>query len=251
MGTSAAVEHSTGLSLPFSGLPEVIRRVKAMDEGLISEQLELQQHDWICRLSYKFELERRDFFKLLGAGLLVYVCSGRTPAQESGHRAHSEDDLPKSIDAWIHIAEDGKITVYTGKVEVGQNIRTSLSQQVAEELRVPISSIKMVMGDTDLTPYDMGTFGSRTTPTMGPQLRNAAGSARLALIAMAAERWHAAESDLIADDGKISNKKTKQSITYSDLAKPQRLVAKKMIPGDPALTPAANWSIAGTSIPKI
>ena len=68
------------------------------------------------------------------------------------------------------VDEAGKIPIFTGKVEVGQNIRTSLAQLVAEELRVPFNAITMVMGDTDLTPWDMGTFGSRSTPTMGPQL---------------------------------------------------------------------------------
>ena len=80
------------------------------------------------------------------------------------------------------------VTVYTGKVEVGQNIRTSLTQAVAEELRAPLTSIRMVMGDTDLTPFDAGTFGSRTTPTMSPQLRKAAAAAREMLIDLAAEQ---------------------------------------------------------------
>ncbi len=72
--------------------------------------------------------------------------------------------MPQEIGAWLHIGEDGQITVYTGKVEVGQNIRTSLTQVVAEELRAPLGSIQLVMADTQLTPFDMGTFGSRTTP---------------------------------------------------------------------------------------
>ena len=65
---------------------------------------------------------------------------------------------------------------------MGQNIRTSLSQAVAEELHVPIDKIEMVMGDTQLTPFDMGTFGSRTTPTMNLQLRKVAAAARDVLI---------------------------------------------------------------------
>src|SRR2546421_652258 len=74
------------------------------------------------------------------------------------------------ISAWLHIGEDGTVTVFTGKVEVGQNSRTSLTQAVAEELRAPVSSIRVVMADTELTPYDAGTFGSRTTPDMFAQL---------------------------------------------------------------------------------
>ena len=72
--------------------------------------------------------------------------------------------MPEQVNAWLHIAEDGSITVYTGKVEVGQNARTSLTQAAAEELHAPVASIRLVMGDTALTPFDMGTFGSMTTP---------------------------------------------------------------------------------------
>ena len=89
-----------------------------------------------------------------------------------------EEALPREISAWLHIGENGTVTSYTGKVEIGQNIRTSLSQAVAEELRFPIERIELVMGDTKLTPFDMGTFGSRTTPTMNLQLRRVASAAR-------------------------------------------------------------------------
>ena len=78
---------------------------------------------------------------------------------------------PGDIAAWLHIGEDGQITVYTGKAEVGQNIRTSLTQVVAEELHSPPGSIHLVMADTQLTPFDMGTFGSRTTPDMSRRLQ--------------------------------------------------------------------------------
>jgi len=74
-------------------------------------------------------------------------------------------------DAWLHIGENDKVTVYTGKVEVGQNIRTSLSQGVAEELRLPVEKIELVMGDTQLTPFDMGTFAPR--PAGPPPIRQA------------------------------------------------------------------------------
>ena len=124
-------------------------------------------------------------------------------AQESGGgRQRRGESLPKDIDAWLHIGENGKITVYTGKVEIGQNIRTSLSQAVAEELHVPIEKIEIVMGDTELTPYDMGTFGSRTTPTMNLQLRKVAAAAKDVLIGLAASQWNA-NQQLIAVDGKI------------------------------------------------
>jgi isoquinoline 1-oxidoreductase len=203
------------------------------------------------RLGYNFELPRREFFKLLGGGMLVCMCIRPGLAQESGaaHRQGPGEELPKSIAGWLHIAEHGKVTVYTGKAELGQNIRTSLSQQVAEELRVPISSIQLVMADTDLSPFDMGTFGSRTTPIMGPQLRKVAANARGVLIDMAAERWHTDRSTLVAADGRVSDPRSKQSLSYAELTKGQQLV--KVILDDAPLSSATDWKIAGTTASKV
>jgi CO/xanthine dehydrogenase Mo-binding subunit len=212
--------------------------------------LENLQHARTPKLGYGFELQRREFFKLLGGGLLVGMCVSAA-AQESGAGRHreSEEDLPKSLAAWLHVAEDGKVTVYTGKVEIGQNIRTSLSQQVAEELRVPVASIQLVMADTALCPFDMGTFGSRTTPIMGPQLRNVAATAREAFISLAAERWHIARATLIAAEGKITDPRTQRSITYGELSRGQELVA--LMGDDPPLLSPKEWQVAGTSAPKL
>ncbi|MGZ7074053.1 MAG: molybdopterin cofactor-binding domain-containing protein, partial [Candidatus Angelobacter sp.] len=148
---------------------------------------EAEQHA-VEPLSHLFEINRRDLFKLLGAGLVVGVCRPGAFAQESGRGARNEE-IPHDVASWLHIGGDGWITVFTGKVEMGQNIRTSLAQQVAEELRTRISLIKMIMGDTDLTPFDLGTFGSRSTPQMGSQLRKVAAVAREMLLDMAAQRW--------------------------------------------------------------
>jgi isoquinoline 1-oxidoreductase len=195
------------------------------------------------------QIDRRDFLKFLGGGLLVCLAPRTALTQESGRGgARGEHDLPKDLSAWIHIDADGKVKVFTGKVEVGQNIRTSLAQQVADELRVPFDSITMIMGDTDLVPWDMGTFGSRTTPTMGPQLRSMAAAARETLIDMAAERWHIDKASLTCDDCKIVDPRTSRTISYGELTKGEKLV--KTVTGDQQLTPAAQWKIAGTPVPK-
>src|SRR5438270_983337 len=218
---------------------------------LNEEAVEDRDHGAIQRLAYGFELDRREFFKLLGGGVLVCAWAGPLRAQESGVRAreNSEDNLPHSIDGWLHIGEDGTVTVYTGKAELGQNIRTSLSQQVAEELRTPISSIRLVMADTTLTPFDMGTFGSRTTPIMGSQLRKVAASARDVLIQMAEARWQVDAAKLVAANGTITDPATRKSVSYADLIKGQQLV--KLIENDPPLTPAEKWHVAGTPVPKL
>src|SRR5207248_1453819 len=121
------------------------------------------------------------------------------------------------ISAWLHIGEDSKVTVFTGKVEVGQNSRTALTQAVSEELHTPPQSIVLVMGDTDLTPFDMGTFGSRTTPTMAPQLRRVAIAARELLLDFAAEQWKVDRFSLRIENGKVTNSGTGKSIAFGEL----------------------------------
>ena len=134
-------------------------------------------------------MDRREFLKGLGTGLLVMFAESTGFALQESGRGFRGHDLPKDIGSWLHIGVDGHVTAFTGKVEVGQNIRTSLAQQVAEELRVPYASVEMVMGDTDLVPWDMGTFGSLTTPTMAPRLRTMAAAARQMLLEQAAQNW--------------------------------------------------------------
>src|SRR6202040_4303407 len=145
---------------------------------------ELERYELFTGPAYRFELERRDLFKLLGGGLLfVLFFDGEAIAQESGRtQGFRADARPAELAAWLHIAEGGTVTIYTGKVEVGQNARTALTQPTAEEFHAPVRSIQLFTGDTDLTPYDMGSFGSRTSPTMAPQLKKVGAAARETLI---------------------------------------------------------------------
>ena len=212
--------------------------------------MEPERYELKAGAPYHFDVDRRDFFKFLGTGVLVVsILKPAVMAQESGGRQRRQESLPKEIDAWLHIGENGRITVYTGKVEMGQNIRTSLSQAVAEELRVPLANIDLVMGDTQLTPFDMGTFGSRTTPTMNPQLRRVAAAAREMLIGLAATQWKTDRQNLAANDGKINDSKGKRSVSYSDLTKGQQLA--QTVASDQTLIPATEWKIAGESIRKV
>ena len=208
---------------------------------------ELSQHT-IDDKPYWFRLNRRNFLKLFGGGLLVCLTDPSALTQESG-RTFGGHELPKDIAAWLYVAADSRVTVFTGKVEVGQNIRTSLAQQVAEELRVPFDTIAMVMGDTDLVPWDAGTFGSRTTPTMGPQLRTMAAAARQTLTEMAAARWKIDPSQLTAADAKVTNPQNGHSLTYGQLTRGEKLL--QTVSAEVALTPAKDWQVAGTAIPKV
>jgi len=211
---------------------------------------EPERYELRAAAPYRFDLDRRDFFRFLGAGILV-VSVLKTPAiaQESGGARRRGDSLPKEVDAWLHIGENGKVTVYTGKAEMGQNIRTSLSQAVAEELHVPIEQIEMVMGDTQRTPFDMGTFGSRTTPTMNLQLRKVAAAARETLIGLAAVQWQTDRQHLIAADGKVTDPANKRSLEYAALTKGQQLT--QTVAANTPLLPASSWKVAGQSTLKV
>ena len=213
--------------------------------------IEPERYEFNAKPAYHFDLDRREFFRFLGGGLLVIsVLNGASKAQESGGaRRRRDESLPKEIDAWLHLGEDGKVTVYTGKVEVGQNIRTSLSQAVAEELYVPLEKIEMVMGDTELTPFDMGTFGSRTTPTMNLQLRKVASAARETLIGLAAEQWKTDRTHLIAANGEVRDPQGRRSAAYAALVKGQQLT--QSLAAEEPLIPASNWKVAGQSIAKV
>lgn len=212
--------------------------------------LEPERYELTAAAPYRFDLDRREFFKFLGAGVVVFSVLKTATAQESGGaRQWRGDALPKEIDAWLHIGEDGKVTVYTGKVEVGQNIRTSLTQAVAEELHVAMERIDLVMGDTLLTPFDMGTFGSRTTPTMNLQLRKVSAAARDTLIGLAAAQWKTDAGRLVAEDGRIKDPQGNRSVEYAALLKGQQLA--QTLPAEDPLIPAPQWKVAGQPASKV
>lgn len=222
------------------------------DDPITNVTIEPERYELGAAPAYVFELQRREFVKLFGGGLVVLLALPESAtAQESGagRGRGAGPELPRDLAAWLKIDEKGNVTVFTGKVEVGQNARTSLTQAVAEELHLGIGAVTLVMGDTGLTPYDMGTFGSRTTPTMAPQLRKAAAVAREMLIDIAAQKWGVERTGLVAADGRITDPSTGKSLAFGDLTKGEKLL--KTIDDNVAPTPAEKWTVAGTPVPKV
>ncbi|WP_139377392.1 xanthine dehydrogenase family protein molybdopterin-binding subunit [Daejeonella lutea] len=192
-------------------------------------------------------LNRRKFFKLLGGGLAVVFVSNDLLSLASNR---TFIPIPENqIGAWVHVGEDGIITVFTGKTEVGQNIRTSLAQVVAEELQVSLDSVRLVMADTDLVPNDFGTVGSRSTPQMGAQLRKASAAARHELIRVAAAVWKTDPDTLVADGGFVSDPTNKNKMSYGQLSGGKRLLVP--ISDATKVIPIAERKISGTSVPKV
>jgi nicotinate dehydrogenase subunit B len=190
-------------------------------------------------------LDRRDFFCIAGAGVVVALLYRETAvAQRPGRQPVSAE-----IGAWLHIGEDSAITAYTGKVEIGQNIRTSFTQVIAEELRAAPGRVRLVMADTEQVPYDFGTAGSQSTPMMAAQLRKVAAAAREVLLDLAAEQGKVERKTLSIKEGKIVGPEGKPSFEFGELTKGKKIA--KMIGNAAANTLAEKWTIEGTSLAKV
>lgn len=167
-------------------------------------------------------LDRRLFCKLLGGGIVVLITAKPSDlfAQRRGY--------PEDLNAYLRIDEAGRVTLFSGKIEMGQGVHTSLAQMAAEELGVSLDSISMVMGDTDLCPWDAGTWGSQSTRMFGPAVRAAAAEARAVLMKLASEKLGTPAAQLVVENGVVSN--GSQKVTYGELAKGKeisRLVGEK------------------------
>lgn len=171
----------------------------------------------------KTGIKRRSFLQLLGGGIFIFFRPWNAldllsmPAQQGR-------SLPKDYNAFLQIAEDGSVTCFTGKIEMGQGVITSLAMEMAEELNVPYKKVKMIMGDTDLCPYDQGTWGSMTTRIFGPGMRAAAAEARGVLIDLASAKLGVPASQLEARNGIIVDKKNSgNKVTYGQLTKGKKI----------------------------
>lgn len=187
------------------------------------------------------------------AGLsIIGSISPGFPGSESGYGAraygNTQPGLPRA--RWLLVRPDGRVTAFTGKVEYGQNIRTGLAMEVADELRVPIEQVEVVLGDTDVTPWDMGTFGSQSTARVGLQLRLAAATARETLLELAASRLDLPVQDLVVSGGAIASKSDPgRKVTYADLLSSESM--ERDIDEDAALTQGADFRLMGSPTLRI
>lgn len=192
-----------------------------------------------------FEVGRRDFMKLLGGGLFIYFQMG---SFLTGVAAEAEQrrSLPKDYNAFLHIAEDGTVTAMIGKIEMGQGIITSFPQMIADELDTPIESIKMVMGDTELCPYDAGTWGSLSTRQLGPAMMAVVAEARTVLLSMGAEYLGVSPEELGVENGIIFSKNNKEKkVGYGQLSKGQKI--EKFLDVKPKAKDFGEYKIRGKS----
>ncbi len=196
------------------------------------------------------QMTRREFVKgggalIVGFRLVGPVVAAR--AQTGGGRVKTI--AGDEVDAFLAIGTDGTVTAYTGKVDLGTGTGTALPQIVAEELDVAFERIKLIEGDTALTPDQGPTWGSLTIQVAGVQLRQAAATARKALLDMAAQRLSVPTSGLEVKDGVVRAKNdATKTVSYGDLIGNAefRLKVDKNAP----LKDPASYTIVGKSIPR-
>jgi len=159
--------------------------------------------------------------RLLGQGALVvaFSLSRRAMAQVAEKRPALPGDLDKFplLDSWIRIDADGHITVFTGKAELGQGLKTALIQVAADELAVPPASIELVTADTAHTPDEGVTAGSHSMQDSGTAILNAAANVRVLLTEAAAWRWLVAVEQVELHDG-AAHAPNGDSLGYGELA---------------------------------
>jgi nicotinate dehydrogenase subunit B len=177
--------------------------------------------------------------------------SNAARSASSGAREAAVWGAPPStaLDDWLAIEPDGTITAFSGKVELGTGVRTALAQIVAEELDVPLATVRMVMGDTARTPNEGVTAGSMTIRSGGAALRNAAAEARQALLERASERLEAAIDDLELRDGAISVRGAPgRRVTYAELLGGRRF--ERTITGRAPLKRPEEYTLVGQPAPR-
>lgn len=190
-------------------------------------------------------MNRREFVRLTATGLLVTIAIEPLLALSGqGGRGGGRGGYPSDLNAYVHIGSDGRVTCFVGKIEMGQGAMTSLPQLVAEELNVDLGVVDIVMGDTDVCPWDMGTFGSLSIRQFGPILRTAAAEAREVLTGLAAERLQVSPADLTVEHGVVRHRTDKtKSVSYGALTEGKKI--ERTIEGRPELEPVKAFTIVG------
>jgi isoquinoline 1-oxidoreductase len=212
--------------------------------------MKAENHEDFLAQDFKDNIEllpspsRREFIKLLGGGIVVVVLGDFGVAQDASRERGARGDLPSDFNAFLRIGEDGRVTCFTGKIEMGQGTMTSLPQMLAEELEVPLDSVDMVMGDTALCPWDGGTFGSLSTRSFGPALRAAAAEAKGVLLELAAESLKVPQAQLLAKDGMIIDRQNKERwVGYGQLTKGREI--ERHLTAKPVLKDPSEFTVMG------
>ncbi|HZZ29996.1 MAG TPA: molybdopterin cofactor-binding domain-containing protein [Pirellulales bacterium] len=230
----------------------------------VPDPVSLAYDEPVDRIEFNFGVDRRRVLQTLGAGLLIAVTEPlwaqvneedalrREAAQrKGGGKGGVRGGGQPKVAARLHIGADGKVTLLTGKVECGQGSRTEFTEAAAEELRLPVSAITLVMADTALVPNDGLTAGSGSTPNTVPSIRRAAAATRQILIGLAAKGWNVEPSEVEVRDGRVIHTASNRDATYADLASSADAAkAFDDVPAQVEVTPVKSWKVMGVPTPR-
>jgi nicotinate dehydrogenase subunit B len=194
-------------------------------------------------------MDRRQFLKrlgILGGGIVVYCTFGDSSLLAASREGYLGSNIPTDFNAFLRIGTDERVTCLTGKIEMGQGPITSLPQMLADELDVSFDNVDIIMGDTDLCPWDAGTFGSLTTRHFGPFMLEAAAEAKGVLIELAADYLICPIDRLKTENGVVFDKDDPSNrVTYGRLTKGK--IIEKHLKKVPPLKPVSEYRISGKS----
>ena len=203
-------------------------------------------------MSLQHSVSRREILKL-GVMIVSFALPVRLTAAGKVSPA-TTSDMPKvvapdRVDGFLAIDQQGNVTVFSGKVDLGTGVRTSITQIVAEELDVPMARVSVIQGDTLLTPDQGPTYGSLSIQNGGVQIRMAAATARRALLRRAAQRLKVDEDELTVDAGVISPKRGDASVRYGELIGRGTLAIA--LDKDAPLKDPGSYAVVGRSQPRL
>jgi len=152
------------------------------------------------RDSDEARLTRREFLSLAGGVVVFFACG----VESAPALAPAKPELPDELSAWLRVGPDGRVTIFSPTPEVGQGLRTCLAQLAAEELSLPVSSVEVVLGDTDRVPPDPGACACEAIALIGPRVQQAAAQARELLLDIAARTMDVSRDRVVWCDGQAA-----------------------------------------------
>ncbi len=205
--------------------------------------------------SHTFSRSRRDFLKSTGSlTLSLYVLSGCGTSFADSNNDQVNTELPGSlrktpeISAWVQILEDGRVRIFSGKVELGQGIRIAIKQVAAEELQQDLDQIEVVLAETGLTPDEGYTAGSQSIKSSAMAVRYAAAAAREKLLELAATELSTAVDKLEIVNGGVKVIEDNQQHSFYKILKRKQIEEKVEIPVE--LIPKSSHRYVGKPVQR-
>ena len=192
-------------------------------------------------------ISRRNFIKAGGSLVVTFPLAGMIPGAIAQWNTAAKSVAIDAVDGFVAIGADGSVSIYSGKVDLGTGVRTALTQIAADELDVAFARVRIIEGDTLLTPDQGPTYGSLSIQIGGMQIRQACATARAALVTEAAKRLNAAPGEIAIQDGVCTAKG--QRVAYQELIGSKEFQLK--VDPKAALKEPAKYKIVGKSMPRL